>query len=136
MLVGELARPSARRRLADERLELFLAEHTWREVHVEVPRRAAAIGRKRRLDEAEVEDLVRLCLGAIDANVTIVDAAVYVAAEAEARARSIRDPDDWPLVATALVLDAAIWTHDKDLLGTGLPTWTTATLHAWLDRHP
>jgi hypothetical protein len=29
-----------------------------------------------------------------------------------------------------------VWTNDKDLLGTGIPTWTTQTLQAWLDRNP
>jgi hypothetical protein len=39
-------------------------------------------------------------------------------------------------VACAVALDAAIWTNDNDLLGTGVATWTTETLAAWLDRHP
>jgi hypothetical protein len=38
--------------------------------------------------------------------------------------------------ACALLLDAGVWTTDKDLLGTGVPTWTTETLQSWLDRHP
>lgn len=70
----------------------------------------------------------------ISANVAVVDEAVYAAYEDEAKARSVRDVDDWPLVACALALDAAVWTHDGDLLGTGVPTWTTQTLQGWLDR--
>ena len=33
-------------------------------------------------------------------------------------------------------LKAGIWTNDNDFLGTGVPTWTTATLQGWLDRQP
>ncbi len=73
---------------------------------------------------------------AVDANAMVIDEAVYAAYEDEARARSVRDADDWPLVACALALDAAVWIHDGDLLGTGLPTWTTETLQGWLDRNP
>ena len=68
--------------------------------------------------------------GAGAANVAVVDEAVYSALEDEARSRSMRDPSDWPLVACALALDAAVWTNDNDLLGTGVPTWTTETLPA------
>ncbi len=32
---------------------------------------------------------------------------------------AIRDPDDWPIVATALALDCPIWTEDSDFFGTG-----------------
>lgn len=55
---------------------------------------------------------------------------------AEARARAVRDADDWPLVACAFALDAAVLTHDGDLLGTGVPTWTTETVQGCLDRQP
>lgn len=132
----ELLRASGRERLADQRLDLFLAEQTWSEVHVELPRRIVTFARRRGVDREAAESLVRLCLSAIDANVAVVDEAVYAAAEEDARARSLRDPHDWPFVACALMLQAAVWTNDNDLLGTGVPTWTTETLQGWLDRHP
>jgi len=50
--------------------------------------------------------------------------------ETVARRRIPRDPDDWPTVALALVLEAHIWTHDHDFLGCGVATWTTQTLLA------
>jgi predicted nucleic acid-binding protein len=136
VLVGELLRAAGRRRLGDDRLELFLAEETGAEVRVELPRRIVRFARSRNLSQAEAEELTRVCVEAIEANLVTIDEAVYAAAEDEARARSVRDPDDWPLVACALVLDAAIWTNDDDLLGTGVATWTAATLQSWLDRHP
>ena len=45
-----------------------------------------------------------------------------------------RDPDDWPTVALAMVLDAGIWTGDADFRGCGLPTWATDTLPAEVTR--
>lgn len=134
VLVGELLRRSGRERLGDDRLELFLAEQTWAEAGVELPRRIAAFVRRRDLDPTVGDQLSRLCLEAVEANVVILDEAIYAAVEDEARARSLRDPADWPVVACALALSAAIWTNDNDFLGTGVATWTTQTLQAWLER--
>jgi predicted nucleic acid-binding protein len=136
VLVGELLRVTGRQRLGDERLELFIAEQTWAEVQVELPRRVSAFARRRGIASQVAEDLIRLCLEAITANVAVVDEAVYSALEDEARRRATRDPQDWPLVATALVLDAAVWTNDNDLHGTGVATWTTESLQGWLDDNP
>ena len=55
--------------------------------------------------------------------------------DAIAHKRIPRDPDDWPTVALALVLEAGIWTHDADFLGCGVPTWTVETLTAHVRRH-
>ena len=59
----------------------------------------------------------------------------------EAAARGLmreRDVEDWPSVALALALTksraVAIWTNDRDLAASGLPTITTARLLAMLDR--
>lgn len=43
-----------------------------------------------------------------------------------------RDASDWPVLATALLLDCPIWTEDHDFFGTGVPTWTTATIEHYL----
>jgi len=136
VLVGDLLRTQGRERLGDDRLELFLPEQIWGEVQVELPRRINAVAGRRHIDPPAAQRLVRLCLESIDTNLAVVDHAVYGAAEDDARARSMRDPRHWPLVACALVLEAAIWTNDNDLLGTGVATWTTQTLQAWLDRPP
>lgn len=71
-----------------------------------------------------------------------VDLATYAMARAEALARiSERDPDDWPILATALVMGCPIWTEDHDFFGTGVPTWTTSRVELyfnddrrWADR--
>lgn len=136
VLVGDLLRSAGRERIKDERLELFIPEQQMEEAAVEIPRRVEAFARRRHLSKAAADDLVDALLTAIAANVTVVDEAVYAAYEDEARARATRDPDDWPLVACALALDGAVWTHDRNLFGTGVATWTSGTLQGWLDRSP
>lgn len=136
VLVGDLLRAAGRERLADDRIDVFLPEQMWAEAQVQLPRRVAAFARRHKLSDSSGAELIASLLEAIEADVAVVDEPVYAAYEDEARARSVRDVDDWPLVACALALDAAIWTHDGDLLGTGVPTWTTQTLQGWLDRNP
>ena len=136
VLVGELLRVNGRKRLADERLELFMTEQMWDEVQHQLPRRVAAFASRRSIAREKADALVGLCLAAIEATVAVVDRPVYGALEDEARSRSLRDPDDWPLVACAIALAAGVWTGDNDLLGTGVPTWTTESVKVWLDRNP
>ena len=136
VLVADLLRASGRLRLADERLELFLAEHTAGEVAYELPRRIAVFAGRRGLDPALSDRLVNDCRAAIDANVDVVPEAAYAPLEQEARWRSARDPNDWPVVAAALAVGGAIWTNDNDFLGTGVATWTTETITAWLSHPP
>lgn len=134
VLVGELLRKQGRARLGDDRLELFLPEQMWAECQAELPQRVRAFVLRRDLDPAIGLELTQLCLAAVEANVMVLDEAIYSALEDEARTRSLRDPSDWPVVACALALSAAIWTNDNDYLGTGVATWTTASLQARLDR--
>jgi predicted nucleic acid-binding protein len=136
VLVGELLRTAGRTRLGDERVELFMPERMAGELSVELPRRISAFVRRRGLPEEVGEELASAWRGAVETNIVVLDEAVYAAFEDEARARSLRDPNDWPVVATALALSASIWTNDNDFLRTGVATWTTATLQAWLDRQP
>jgi predicted nucleic acid-binding protein len=136
VLIGELLRAQGREGLADTRLELFLPEEMWGEAQVELLWRVRAFARKRSLAPALAAELTNACLAAIEANVDVIDLLVYSALEHEARFRSLRDPKEWPLVACSLALGAGVWSNDKDFLGTGIPTWTTQTLQAWLDRNP
>ena len=136
VLVGELLRISGRTRLGDERLELYLPEQMWGETRVELPRRISAFIRRRGFEPNLGDQLTAACLAAVEANIVILDEGIYAALEHEARERSVRDPTDWPVVAGALALTAAIWTNDNDFLGTGVATWTTDTLQRWLQRQP
>jgi predicted nucleic acid-binding protein len=43
-----------------------------------------------------------------------------------------RDLADWPIAATALLLDCPIWTEDQDFFGAGIATWTTANVELYL----
>jgi predicted nucleic acid-binding protein len=66
--------------------------------------------------------------------IEVVNREMYVSFEGTARRRVPRDQQDWPTVALALLLDAAILTGDHDFLGCGCPTWTVETLRDELDR--
>jgi predicted nucleic acid-binding protein len=74
-------------------------------------------------------DDATIVLNALDRLATflqVVDRSLYGQLEESARARiSARDPDNWPIVATALLLNAPIWTEDRDFFGSGIATWTT-----------
>ena len=65
--------------------------------------------------------------------VQMVDTTLIETARDEALER-LRDPADWPALALALQLECAIWTEDQDFFGTGVATWTTATVQRYLDR--
>lgn len=65
--------------------------------------------------------------------VQAVESELYRGYEEQAMQRiSIRDPNDWPIVATALALDCPIWTEDADFFGSGIATWTTDRIHLFV----
>ena len=66
-----------------------------------------------------------------------VEADIYGDYRGEALQRiAIRDPDDWPIVATALALNCPIWTEDADFFGAGIATWTTDRIHLFVRPMP
>ena len=65
--------------------------------------------------------------------VQVVADEILIEVEANAKARiASRDVRDWPAVAAALLLNCPVWTEDKDFLGAGIATWTTATVELYL----
>lgn len=65
-----------------------------------------------------------------------VDRSLYEEHETAARGRiELRDPDDWPIVAAALLLDLPIWTEDQDFFGSGIAIWTTDRVEIYLQQH-
>ena len=46
----------------------------------------------------------------------------------------VRDINDWPIVATALTFNSAIWTEDQDFFGSGISTWTTRNIHIFFEN--
>ncbi len=130
VLVAELLRRRGRALVAHPTFQLYLPERTWDEAAHELTRRVATLVQRERLSQPAADDLIAAASALVDAAVMIVPDVVCAPARGRALARIPRDPDDWPTVALALVLDAGIWTADADFLGCGLPTWTTDTLLA------
>jgi predicted nucleic acid-binding protein len=65
--------------------------------------------------------------------VEVVDRVLYAEYEPAVRQRiAARDLDDWPILATALLLDCPLWTEDQDFFGTGVATWTTNNVGIYL----
>ncbi|MBX3032258.1 MAG: nucleotide-binding protein, PIN domain-containing protein [Chloroflexi bacterium] len=133
VVVGESLRRRGAERFLDGRLELFMPADTHEEVGVEVRRRAGAVADQRGLTEAERELAITRSLDLIRTTVTVVGRPTYSLLERVARRRTPRDPDDWPLVACAIAIRAGIWTHDRDMFGTGVTTWVSDSLQGWLD---
>jgi len=72
-------------------------------------------------------------LGQVRGIVVEVDRSLYENHENLARERiQRRDPDDWPIVAVALMLGLPVWTEDQDFFGSGIPTWTTDRVELYL----
>lgn len=107
----------------------FLSERVLSETHYELPRRATrmiaggAVGPR-------IQANLALALRIVAEQTTVISTALLRPHEQEARLRIPRDPDDWELVAVALLTGADIWTNDADFLGCGLVTWATDVLHA------
>jgi predicted nucleic acid-binding protein len=93
-------------------------------------RHSASISARQKVDPALGETVLNRITGDL---IQVVDHTLYEEFEDRARARtSSRDPDDWPIVATALLLDAPIWTEDQDFFGCGIPTWTSNKIELYL----
>ena len=91
------------------------------------------IFRKRELPAEQALEV----LTGISRIVQTVDADIYGDYREEAIQRiAIRDPDDWPIVATALALNCPIWTEDSDFFGSGIATWTTDRIHLFVTPTP
>lgn len=85
----------------------------------------ARFGREPAVVEALVEQVI--------VGIGIIDSVTLRSIEQTARGRlHPRGQPDWPTLAAAIELDAAIWSDDRDFFGVGVPVWSTWTL----DRHP
>jgi predicted nucleic acid-binding protein len=72
-------------------------------------------------------------LDGIEKIVEPIDRSLYEEYEQLARERVHgRDPDDWPVVAVAMLLELPIWTEDRDFFGSGIGTWTTDRVEFYL----
>jgi predicted nucleic acid-binding protein len=74
-------------------------------------------------------DDARRLLGEVLLAIRPLEAAAYAKLEDAARARlHARAQSDWPIVAAALALDAAIWSNDRDFFGVGIAVWSTKNI--------
>jgi predicted nucleic acid-binding protein len=72
-------------------------------------------------------------LDAIVGLVDLVNPDIYGEHETEAKRRiGSRDPDDWPILASALAFGCPIWTEDTDFFGCGVATWTSNSVEIFL----
>lgn len=95
----------------------------------EAMRYVPQLAKKRGVDES----LWREALETLMTMIQIVPLDELAAVKSDAIARIVRrDPDDWPAVAAAMLLDCPIWTEDNDFFGAGIATWTSDTVSIYL----
>ena len=81
-------------------------------------------------------DLALSVLGELGRVVERVNRSLYEEYESSARERiELPDPDDWPVIAVALMLDLPIWTEHQDFFGSGIATWTSDRVELYLQQH-
>ena len=69
--------------------------------------------------------------------ITPVESYLYKPYEKDALARiEMRDADDWPIIACAMLHQCPIWTEDNDFFGSGIASWTTDRVHIYLLPQP
>jgi predicted nucleic acid-binding protein len=92
-------------------------------------RGVVSLSAKRKLDARTLlTTFEQLCL-----MVQAIDAGQYEVHSVAARERvAARDISDWPILATAILLNCPIWTEDRDFFGSGVATWTTANVEVYL----
>lgn len=130
VLVSELLRQRGQGWLSRPHPELFVTERVDGEFGYEVQRRVQARVAQGRISEEAAEQIVAAARGLYHQHVTVIPAEQYDALETDARQRIPADPDDWPSVALALLLDCGLWTEDRDFFGCGLSVWQSAVLYA------
>ena len=65
-------------------------------------------------------------LDCLESVVRSIEAELYEGLQQQALKRiAVRDADDWPVLACALMLDCPVWTEDADFFGAGVATWTS-----------
>jgi predicted nucleic acid-binding protein len=110
----------------EDAAEFYSPDHCIEEARKHLP----AIAVRRRIAPSLAESALNRIVHAL---IHVVDRSLYEEFEERARARiATRDVDDWPVVATALLIDAPIWTEDRDFFGSGIATWTSDRIELYL----
>ena len=109
-----------------ERVPLMIPADCVEEVHEYLP----ILCEKRGWSAAPAVELLEALLGLLH----VIDTSLFVEFKADALRRiGARDPEDWPVVALALAIDAPVWTEDTDFFGSGIAIWTTENVELYLD---
>jgi predicted nucleic acid-binding protein len=111
-----------------EQASFFVPEVAYAEAEEHVP----ALVIRRGGDPEKAVRFLRSLRGLVD----VIGSEVYSDFESTAHERlGDRDPDDWPILASALAIGCPIWTEDTDFFGCGVPTWITSRVTVFL-REP
>ena len=135
-LVGELLRERGKKLILDPRLELYIAEPTWSEMRHELLRRQKLLVQRGGLSLELAATLLQEGFDAAGRALSVMPSASLEPFRETALGRIPQDPDDWPSVALALMLEVGIWTEDRDFFGSGLATWQTSILRHVLETEP
>lgn len=109
-----------------------VAFYTPQVAYDDARRHLPAVFAKRGWNEEQLAAALTV-LDALEPVVRAVEEDFYAATRSAALARiEQRDPDDWPFLAVALLLDCPVWTEDNDFFGTGVPIWTTDRVEIYL----
>jgi predicted nucleic acid-binding protein len=74
-----------------------------------------------------------LVLDGLERIVQPIDRELYAGVQQQALQRiAIRDADDWPVLACAMIIGCPVWTEDADFFGAGIATWTTDRVELYL----
>ncbi len=119
--------------IAHPALRFVIAEPIWEEVLYEVPKRFDLFVAHGRFSREAADEFHAAAMLAAQRRIRRIPPTRYLLYEEEAQVRiGSRDLRDWPTVAVALAIGAAVWTRDKHFLGCGVATWNTETLAAYL----
>lgn len=73
-------------------------------------------------------------LDALESIVRPLELGIYEGLRMQALQRiAIRDADDWPVLACAMIIGCPVWTEDADFFGTGVATWTSDRVELFFD---
>ena len=97
-------------------VSLFTPQSCVDEVRKYIPPLCAKRGWRTEIAEETLE--------ALFAGIEIIENGFLAELENEAKRRiAARDPDDWPVLALAMAINAPVWTEDPDFFGAGVATW-------------
>jgi predicted nucleic acid-binding protein len=136
VLIAEIRRNRGRWILWHSAPRFLMAQPALEEARHEFGRRLITLAERGLLAPDQVSALIDILEQLVAGRFTIVLPERYERLEVVARARIPGDPQDWPSVATALAVNAAIWTENRDFFGCGVATWRTAVLLEHLRAMP